>query len=160
MIKKLFPLFVVALVLLTGSVLYIATFCPCDRIPGVALLGEDQVDPVVDWTFANEAPLCQLQVNNRLLPHSINLNCMSGEGELFISCSRCQGKRWSSIALSYPDARIRIGENVYPVKLERLTDPGALDRSWAARATKLQQFGRDGDAARPEHWWSFQLVSR
>ena len=124
------------------------------------LRGEVSSERIDDWAFANEVPLCQLQVSNGLLPQSINLNCMSGDAELFVSCSRCEGKRWSSIALIHPNGRIRIGERVYPVILKRLTDPGSLDRSWEFRKAKLEAFGREVTSPRPDHWWSFQLVSQ
>jgi hypothetical protein len=148
------------LVLLILAAAYISTQCPCEQLPGVAIWGEDSTALIDDWTFANEAPLCQLQVNNGLLPQSINLNCMSDDGDLFISCSRCEGKRWSSLALTHANGRIKIGERVYPIVLTRLTEPAALDRSWAARKAKLESFGREVEATRPGHWWSFRLVSR
>jgi hypothetical protein len=111
---------------------------------------------VSDWSFANDVPLCQLEVPAPV-PYSINLNCMSSNGQLYISCSSCAGKRWSSIASSRPAARIRMRDDVYPVTLTRVTDPALLDEVWQARARKVQ---RDQGGPRPEAWWTFQLVSR
>ena len=73
-------------------------YCPCERIPGGYLMGTEAVDAVTDWSFANDPqaiPLCQIQVDAGLLPHSVNLNCMSSNGELFLSCSVCERKYWS-----------------------------------------------------------------
>jgi hypothetical protein len=134
----------------------LSAFCPCERTPGGYLLGREERAPVSDWSFANGAPLCQLQVGS-LLPYSINLNCMSSEGRLYISCSSCAGKHWSEVALEQPAARIRIGDAVYPVRLTRLQDPAALDEAWRARARKIEG---DPSAPRAEGWWSFELVSR
>ena len=92
-----------------------------------------------------------------LLPHSVNLNCMSANDQLYISCAWCDGKYWSGIALENPEGRIRINEKVYPVTLVRLKDPARLDEAWRARAAKL---GPDADVPRPDHWWSFWLRSR
>lgn len=131
-------------------------YCPCDRTPGGWLLGDEITEPVRDWSFVNDVGLCQIQVS-AVLPHSINLNCMSARGKLYLSCSRCEGKYWSNAALKNSLARIRVENRVYPVKITRVKDPGFLDEAWLARATKL---GRSGQGPRPDHWWSFNIVSR
>lgn len=139
------------------SVVSYSLYCPCERLPGGYLLGDEVVEPVTDWGFANSVPLCQIQVSSGLLPHSINLNCMSAQGELYLSCSQCERKVWSQAALQNPQARLRVASQVYRVHLTRLLDPQRLDVAWLARATKL---GQPTDSARPEHWWSFAVTSR
>lgn len=130
--------------------------CPCTRVPGGYLLGDEVASPVVDWTFANRVPLCQIEVGD-WLRHSVNLNCMAVDGELYLSCAACDGKRWSTLALRNPAGRIRIGDKVYPVTLTRVTDPATLDAAWQARAAK---FGRTDTRPRDPGWWSFRLQSR
>jgi hypothetical protein len=103
-------------------------YCPCERTPGGWLLGEVISEPVGDWSFANEVPLCQIQVSRGLLPHSINLNCMAADGELYLSCASCEGKTWSTAALADPEARLRLEDKVYPVRLTRVEDAQTLDR--------------------------------
>ena len=135
-------------------------YCPCERTSGGYLLGSVISEPVSDWSFANDleaVPLCQIEVSTGLLPHSINLNCMASEGELYLSCAGCDGKRWSSAALANPNARLRAAGQVYPVHLTRVTDPATLDRAWVARATKR---GRTTETPREDGWWSFHVVSR
>jgi hypothetical protein len=133
-------------------------WCPCERTPGGYLFGEEVSQPVADWSFVNsEVRLCQIQVQRGILPHSINLNCMSSEGALYLSCAGCEGKAWSSAVLVNPEARIRINDNVYPVHVTRVTRETTLDRAWQARAAKL---GRPTDSPRQEGWWSFLVVSR
>ena len=141
--------------------------CPCDRTPGGYLLGTEAEEPISDWSFANNVELCQIQINAGLLPHSINLNCMAtSTGELYLSCSLCDGKRWSSAALDDSRARIRLDGTVYPVTATRVMDSDELDRAWAARIQKLQHVSSPinpappPDAPRPDHWWSFRLESR
>ena len=56
-----------------------------------------------------------------------------------------------------PRARIRIGDQVYPVTLTRVLDPHLVDRAWAARLTKL---GRPLDTPKMEGWWTFHVTSR
>jgi len=135
-------------------------YCPCERTPGGYLLGPEVTEPVADWSFVNDTeavPLCQIQVQVGLLPHAVNLNCMADNGELFLSCASCDGKRWSTAALEHPAARLRAGGAVYPVNVTRITDPATLDRAWTARAAKL---GRATDTPRQEGWWSFRVESR
>ena len=140
--------------------------CPCERVPGGWLLGEVNDERVRDWRFVNEVPLCQLQIQAGLLPHSINLNCMATEdGAIYLSCSRCEGKYWSSHVGVDSRARLRLNGVVYPVTINRVTDAATLDRAWAARFHKLFRL-RQGPAAVPppvppraDGWWSFQLRS-
>ncbi len=129
--------------------------CPCERTPGGPVRGELVSVPVNDWSFANEVPLCQMQVNG-VVPWSVNLNCMADQGALYISCARCEGKYWSGRALADPQGNIKIGAKVYPVMLRRVMDAAELDRAWAARANKT---GRGRDRARDPLWWSFALTS-
>jgi|TARA_B100000315_G_scaffold124669_1_gene114618 hypothetical protein len=145
---------VLGAVAVTGAAVYFF-YCPCERTPGGWLLGTEVSEPVSDWSFANQVPLCQIQVSG-WLPHSVNLNCMSADGKLYLSCASCDGKRWSTYALANPNGRIRMNGSVYPVTLTRVLDPKLLDEAWQARAAK---FGREA-RPRQEGWWSFSLNSR
>ena len=138
--------------------------CPCERTPGAYLHGEQAEEAVADWGFANSVPLCQIETRSGILPHAINLNCMAdSQGQLFLSCSQCEGKRWSSAALENPAARIRLNGVVYPITLRRVLNAGELDHAWRVRAEKLATMnGSDLSelAERPGHWWSFEVTSR
>ena len=145
---------VVLVFAITGLAVYVNS-CPCERVPGLWLTGTEVAEPQEDWSFVNDVGLCELEVRS-WRAHSITLNCMSSQGDLFVSCSRCEGKYWSGVALENPAGVLRIGRRLYPVSLARITDPNELDRAWQARAAKLK---RD-DVDRPDHWWTFQLASR
>lgn len=142
--------------------------CPCDFTPGSVLWGEVVEEPVTDWSFANDVELCQIQVNAPILSHAVNLNCMATEeGELYLSCSRCEPKRWSRMARRDPEARVRLDGLVYPVLVTRVTDPTEADRSWDARLAKLASSSVPGSGTpegtpRPpdDEWWTFRVVSR
>ena len=141
--------------------------CPCNYTPGAYLFGAEREEPVSDWTFANRVTLCQIQVRAGLLPHAINLNCFATEsGDLYLSCSNCDGKRWSGYAVEDGRARLRLDGAVYPVALTRALDPDELDTAWAARLGKLHALEEPANppaplgTPRPDHWWSFRVVSR
>ena len=155
-----------AVISLAGFLVWFFT-CPCDRVPGGVLLGAEAEAHVADWSFANDVTLCQIQISAGLLPHAINLNCMStSTGNLYLSCSQCSTKRWSNAVLENGTARLRLNDTVYPVTLTRVMDPDELDRAWDARVTKLNTLTEPATPAppvgtpRPDHWWSFRVVSR
>lgn len=157
---------VVVGLLSTAFVVWSAT-CPCERSPGGYLFGAGPDEQISDWSFANDVPLCQIQVGAGLMPYSINLNCMStSSGELYLSCSRCDAKRWAGIVVDDGTIRLRLEETVYRVTATRIMDSEELDRAWGARLDKLQVHSTDLNPAaplgtpRPDHWWSFRLESR
>jgi hypothetical protein len=160
-------LLAVLVVVPVSGFLYWFFTCPCDTIPGGYLLGAETEAPIEDWSFANDISLCQVQINAGVLPHSINLNCMSTTtGNLYLSCSQCGSKRWSNAVLNDGTARLRLNATVYPVNLTRVLDPGELDQAWNARVTKLNTISVPAsappppDAPRPDGWWSFRVESR
>lgn len=160
----------VAALLVIGVVgfLIYSSICPCDRTPGGFLFGERADGPVQDWSFANDVPLCQLQIYDGIRPHAVNLNCMATpRGELFLSCSVCTMKYWAGKVEANERAVMRLNGVTYPVVLNRALDPQVLDRAWDARVEKLQVHGGgpynpipDPDAQRPDHWWTFHVESR
>lgn len=140
------------------AISYWAVSCPCGGVPGLYLRGVEAGEKVTDWSFANQVPLCQVQVDTGLLPHALNLNCWAdSNGDLYLSCASCEGKRWSSAAVANSEARLRLAQTVYPVAVTRIVDEGQLAQAWASRAVKLA--GGQGEP-RPGGWWSFRVVSR
>ena len=148
-----------------GFILY-SSICPCDRTPGGFLFGERVEAPVSDWSFANEVPLCQIQIWAGIRPHSINLNCMAAtDGNLYLSCSSCSTKYWSNNVGPNESGHLRLNGLVYPVLFKRVLDSAELDRAWSARVRKLQLVAGElnpapaPNAPRPDDWWSFNIVS-
>jgi hypothetical protein len=150
---------------------YWAMTCPCEGTPGFVLRGDVQENPVTDWRFANYVPLCQIQISVGWRPHSVNLNCMATpDGALFLSCSFGVRKYWCPQVGTDEPGRLRLDGAVYPVVLNRVSDPVVLEAAWAARVQKLQrqavQSVQPGgaapppDAQRPDSWWTFQVRSR
>ena len=140
--------------------------CPCDFTPGGLLFGDQAGEEVTDWSFANDVSLCQIQIGG-LLPYSVNLNCMAtSSGDLYLSCSVCDTKRWAGVVVGNGRAKMRLDGTVYPVTATRVMDPDELDRAWAARLDKLQVHSSPINPAapvgtpRPDRWWSFHVVSR
>jgi hypothetical protein len=60
-----------------GGIAVWTTTCPCNQMPGFMLLGDVQKEPVTDWSWVNDIPLCQIQIYAGPMPHAVNLNCMA-----------------------------------------------------------------------------------
>ena len=151
--------------------LLFSNICPCALTPGGLLFGDWVESPVSDWntTSANQEDLCQLQIWAGIRPHSINLNCMAPpEGEVFLSCSVCDRKYWAARVGADESAVLRLGNLLYPVTLNRETDPETMDRAFRARVLKLQHTDLETmvtprpplDQERFDHWWTFRVTSR
>ncbi len=140
-------------VVVAGGVVWTMT-CPCDGTPGFVLLGDAHEEPVADWSFANDVPLCQIQISVWWRPHSVNVNCMATpDGDLFISCSFGARKYWCPRVGEDQPGRLRLDGVVYPVMLDRETDPAILNRVWPGDGPGHTQSGLGGataEAAEPE----------
>lgn len=155
----------ISIAVIAGFLIY-SNICPCERSPGGYLFGEGAEEVVENWNFANRVELCQLQIWAGIRPHSINLNCMSTpDGNLYLSCSVCDTKYWAAQVEENEPARLRLEGTVYPVVLNRITDPAEMDRAWQARDTKLNtQIQNPVGAPQPgapraERWWTFRVDS-
>src|SRR5689334_18506732 len=96
----------VLVLVVAGAATVLTVRCPCDTFPGLMLLGDVQPEPVRNWSFANDVPLCQIQVSAYGVPHAVNLNCFATpDGELYLSCSVCTRKFWAAHVAANEPAR-------------------------------------------------------
>jgi hypothetical protein len=144
--------------------------CPCGTVTGFVLRGDLHETPVTDWRFANDVPLCQIQIAIGWRPHSVNVNCMATpSGDLYLSCSFGERKYWCPQVTDDHPGRLRLQGIVDPVVLSREVAPTRLDEAWRARVRKLQNpsvlavqpagVAPPPDAPRPDSWWSFRVRS-
>ncbi|MBT3426630.1 MAG: hypothetical protein HOL98_14155 [Gammaproteobacteria bacterium] len=130
---------------------------PWDRLPGGILNGRSVSSPVNDWSFVSEAGYCEVETRPEY-PHSVTVNCWHVEGQLYIGCMNCDGKVWSGYLSRGDIARVRIGERIFPVSMQRVIDDEEIARAWLARWEKM---GRAEPAPQwPEHYWLYQVNSR
>lgn len=128
-----------------------------ERLPGGVLEGEVVTQPVTDWSFVADVGLCQLESRPEF-PHSISLNCFNEGPDLYVGCSRCEGKTWSTYVAADPRVRIRVGEKVYAVTAKRVTDADAMLLPWQSRWLKTR--GSTDAPEIPGHYWLYHLTSR
>jgi hypothetical protein len=154
-------------VVLAGAMVAWTSLCPCSTLRGFILLGQVHKEPVTDWTFVNDVPLCQLQIPTSVGPYSLNLNCMAtATGDLYVGCARAPERYWCQQVKKNHPGRLRANGKVYPVVLNRVLDPVVVEQAFRARVKKLQVYGEGTpfprpkpDAKREETWWAFHANS-
>ncbi len=128
-----------------------------ERIPGGVLDGEVVTEQITDWSFVSEAGLCALETRPAY-PHSVMLNCFNDGPRLYIGCMSCEGKAWSTYVASDPTARIRVGERIYAVNMQRITQADAMQGPWISRWQKTR--GNSDAPPIPAGYWLYHLTSR
>jgi len=130
-------------------------FGPCGPIAGTQVSGHLVEGRITDFQFVNQVDHCTLEVN-AVKPHSVTVNCWSVGNQLFVGCKDCDGKTWSKYISSDPFARIKIGENLYPVKLTKMSDNIAIERAWKF---SWEKYGDGEIDPIPDGYWLYHLGS-
>ena len=137
-VLKVVGVIVVCLVLVL-VVLSITGFGPHARTPGLWLKGNVVTTPVADWSFTHSIPVIQLQTESWfLLPHSVNINCLDYNGQLYFSSVYPAGpaRSWNANIMRNPRIRIKIGDQVYDRTAVLVTDPAEQDAVMQVRHQK------------------------
>ena len=113
-------------------------FGACGPIAGTSLTGGVRSELITDFQFVNDVESCIPHVNGDD-PHSVKINCWAVGKQLFVGCSDCEGKTWSTLVGQDAMPRIRIDDMLYPVKISRMSDPSAIDRVWLYRWEKYEK---------------------
>jgi hypothetical protein len=114
---------------------------PHDRVPGLWLTGELVTTPVTDWSFLENVPNIKIQTQTRfLLPHSVTINCLSYNGQFYVSSTRPAGvqRSWDANVMRDPRVRIKIGDKLYDRTLVLVTDPAEKEALVQVREKKYQ----------------------
>jgi hypothetical protein len=113
----------------------------CGPIPGGALSGEAAAPPA-SWSDAlgGERAMCEIEARPAR-PHSIQLECFTRGGELYVQSHRWAlaawwPESWAEVWLAEPDVRVRIAGALYPLRAERVSDA-------ALREALLEERGYD-----------------
>lgn len=130
---------------------------PCERMPGGVLNGPVADTPVEDWSRLEGLGLCALESRPEF-PHSVTVACWQSASDLYVGCMNCDGKIWSGYVSNDPRARIRIGDRVYPVRMNRITERDEMQAPWQARWE--MRGGGEPVPSIPDSYWLFRLTSR
>lgn len=138
---KIVGAIVICLILLL-VVLRITGLNPRDRTPGLWLTGNLVTTPVTDWSFTDKVPNIKLQTETWYgLPHSVTINCLSYNGQLYVSSVFPAGtpRGWNDNVMRNPHVRVKIGNDLYDRTASLVTDPAERDGVLQARAKKYPE---------------------
>ena len=114
-----------------------ACFGPEDQRPGLRLRGQVVATLPADWSFTDDHKLIAVEVQTPyLLPHSVTIWCAEVEGALYVGARDPETKRWPGWVDRNPDVRLRIGSQLFEVKLAPLEQANRIAqvrRSYAAK---------------------------
>ena len=127
---------IVVCLILVLVVLSITGLGPHNRTPGLWLKGNVVTTPVTDWSFTDNIPVVQLETRSwYLLPHSVNVNCLDYNGQLYL-VSVYPASAWNANVQRDPHVRLKIGSNVYERTVMLVTDPAERQGVMEARHAK------------------------
>jgi hypothetical protein len=123
-------------------VLRFTGFGPHARTPGLWLKGNVVTTPVTDWSFTDNIPVIQIQTQSPyFLPHSVNINCLNYNGQLYLVSVYPAGTAhtWNDNVIRDPHVRLKIGDNVYDRTVSLAADPAEQEAVLHLRHKKYPQ---------------------
>ena len=133
---------IVVCLILILIVVRITGFGPHARTPGLWLRGNVVTTPVTDWSFTDKIPIVQLQTETwYLLPHSVNINCLNYNGQLYLVSVYPAGTAhtWNDNVIRDPHVRLKIGDQIYDRAVSLVTDPAEQEAVLQARHNKYPE---------------------
>ena len=131
-----------------------ACFGPHDRRPGLRLPGEVVAMPSGDWTFTNDHKEIAIEVHTPyFLPHSVTIWCAELEGRLYLGARDPESKRWPGWVDRNPNVRLRIGSEVFEVRLTPLEDSNRIAHVRQTYAAKYGLPRTPEGKAPPIRYW-------
>ena len=133
---------ILACLVLLLVVLSVTGFGPHDRMPGLWLKGNVVTSTVTGWSFTETIPVVQLQTQTwYLLPHSVNINCLDYDGQLYLVSVYPAGTThsWNENVIRDPHVRLKIGDQIYDRTAVLVTDQAEQEGVMQARHKKYPQ---------------------
>lgn len=139
------------------ALLLLAACGPRDETPGVRL-GGDRAEVPADFSFSSEHEEIWLEARGMLLPRVVTIWCVAAGEKLYVWGDPDSG--WVRRVAQRPgEVRVRMGDDVYELRAEEVTEAG--EREWVAAAYS-EKYGEDLDAIfeRPATVDDFELLYR
>ena len=126
---------------------------PEGRRAGFLLSGKESALPT-DWQFTDAIKEIAIQVHTPyLIPHAVTIWCAQTGGEFYVGASAPTTKHWPGWVDKDPDVRLRIGDQIYSVRLVPVDDTTITGQVQAAYATKYQLTGNAGGSLPDVRYW-------
>lgn len=128
---------------------------PLVMIPGGKLSGT--VKPVPsDWSFTSEIDVVQLETRPEN-PYSVNVWGVGLGPNFYVMSGEVAKSSWAQNIAANPKVRLRIGDDLYELRAERVEDDAELDRLLDAVKTK---YDYEVEAGQRDAAAAFRLVAR
>jgi len=152
---------VTGLVALTALLFWMARFHdgPLGPIPGGPLAaGEAVREPVIDWSFAKDTGVIELELASQQRSRTVWFFVLDGKAYVPCSLGFPPGKTWYRHAAVDGRATLRIDGKRYPVTLTKQDDAITQQMSEAVRAELSRKYRKlpPSDAG----VWLFEVASR
>jgi hypothetical protein len=147
---------------LAAALLALGCGGPVGPIPGGALSGNVKPAPA-DWSFIESVEQVQLETNPSE-PHSVNTWIGTSGGALYLPTSMIRGpklpteREWVRNVEADDRVRLRVGDDVYELRAERVVDETEATSARAALEKKYALGAGDMDPER--EIWIFRLGPR
>ncbi len=109
----------ILLLLVIAGLIVLAVAGPFGPVPGVRL-GGTETTPPAQWSSIELPDTIVLGTEGALLPQAHNLWILEDGNALYLFGNRESG--WVQTVMSSPAVRLRIGDDVYPLRAESLED--------------------------------------
>ena len=131
---------------------------PIGPLAGGELTGNQQPAPE-DWSFSNDQFTIAVEVGPDD-PHSVTVICFIVNGELYIPAQGAADKDWPQMAIADGRAKVRIEEDLYPVRLVRIEDVALREAAFQSGSEKYPQFAERLTEGVPDTVWLFHAERR
>lgn len=148
---------VLATISLVAAVGYVTRTDPIFILAGKRLTGEETTYPA-DWSFTDDYPTIFVESRPED-PHSVTTICWLHDGELYIPAQSGSTKTWTHYVLEDPRVRIKVGDKVYPARVDRIAEEN-LPRLIASAAAKYPQLADRDPQDAPQDVWVFRVSIR
>jgi hypothetical protein len=147
-----------AITIVGAGIVRLAINGPIGPLAGGRLDGIERTAPT-DWAFSDEYSTIAVEVRPAD-PHSVTVVCFVSGGELYIPAQDAAKKEWTQMALEEGRARVRIGDELYPIQLVKVEDASELEGAYQAASRKYPRLAERGDGRIPEGVWLFRAERR
>ena len=145
------------LVLFLG-IAYIFRTDPVMIISGKYLSGEELTYPE-NWLFTNEYQTIKVETNPGN-PHSVTTVCFIRDGKLIIPSQEGHTKKWTQNVLEDNRIRIKVGDNIYPVRLSLIEKDANIKEIGQYLAVKFPDRAPPKPDEEPKNIWLFEVSPR
>lgn len=127
---------------------------PFHMIAGKELQGKSFPYPS-DWSFSNDYETIAVETRPND-PHSVTTLCFVHEGDLYVPAQKGSDKQWTQFVLDDPSVRLKIGEQIFHTKAERVM-PFNLAVFRDSIAAKYPELGSRSPDEMPSDIWLFRI---